>query len=785
MAEVRARILQISDLHFGKKIDRDLKTRLFHIVAEVVPDVLIVTGDLVDHPWPWRVKQAAKFLDELCGKCPSKRPRLAVVPGNHDYKFWGNFGLRRLTRVPFHVYFRQGGLSQPLRDRILKYLELFVDALRPWGKALRDGLQNWEFEDLGVIVLGFNSNPLVEMLAAGRVDAANLVELDQYCARRKDDPRFACQYRIAVLHHHPAPIAYVPTDLKARVQESFMVLYNAGTFLRKLNEHCFQLVLHGHRHFAGFLRLRHDIEAGETREVAVAAAGSALHPHPDDYRGNHLNLVELRDDGTAALHSWYFSAEAGKKEDSVSYELHDLQGVRRMRCQRLRAEKRLRVAEQRKEEKITADGYTWIREQALNCRAASDAGVRDFAFLLEAEAPSYLRGVELSWPPGAPPMQKLKTIPEGRALRRFEGSIDFGQLLRPADGQFSFGCNWRLINGHALTREEFLRRYADADPPVEWEWASVTCDTPCDLLTLAVQFPDNYDISTLNTDVEVRYLPEPLECLSDYKADQLRDHPEEATRIRGGLEHQGTTVTLRCSRPVPGFIYCIRWSFREGSQSPQPSLSAESRVRLGKRQLVEIARAAGRSREPYGRIRKILDVLAQDLMSKLSPPGRGSRRTDELDVSLMVFDELTKRLRFVCANFGEVTELVNETFVSGEGCAGFAFEKARYVLYHPARDTVGYYIRPEERRAEGQLSALPAQDCLVSLPWIHPSGIVVGVVNVGSQWADSVLLQLFDLRATEQQRAMETLQALTNLAANGILEMVVQEHGASLGSEGK
>ena len=112
MSEVRAKILQISDLHFGEGIDENLKERVSQIVVEISPDILIVSGDLAHHPFPWLLKRAAQFLEELRSKCPTKRPEMVVIPGNHDYKFWGNLGLRRLTRIPFHVYFRRDGLSK-------------------------------------------------------------------------------------------------------------------------------------------------------------------------------------------------------------------------------------------------------------------------------------------------------------------------------------------------------------------------------------------------------------------------------------------------------------------------------------------------------------------------------------------------------------------------------------------------------------------------------------------------------------------------------------------------
>jgi hypothetical protein len=56
-----------------------------------------------------------------------------VIPGNHDFKFWGNVGLRRLTRIPFEIYFRRSGLDKGFSYRASTALGLALNAL--WWKA--------------------------------------------------------------------------------------------------------------------------------------------------------------------------------------------------------------------------------------------------------------------------------------------------------------------------------------------------------------------------------------------------------------------------------------------------------------------------------------------------------------------------------------------------------------------------------------------------------------------------------------------------------------------------
>jgi hypothetical protein len=113
---------------------------------------------------------------------------------------------------------------------------------------------------------------------------------------------------------------------------------------------------------------------------------------------------------------------------------------------------------------------------------------------------------------------------------------------------------------------------------------------------------------------------------------------------------------------------------------------------------------------------------------------------------------------------------MDEAFIPGEGCAGFAFEKVRPVLYHQATDTIGYYISSQERMETEGTTGLHDKKCLLSLPWIHDSGIVAGAATIAALQEDSILLSLFDLPAKEQQEKIAVLHALTGLALNGILK---------------
>jgi 3',5'-cyclic AMP phosphodiesterase CpdA len=78
------RILHISDTHFKKSVKRNDRTVVSSIKKNYPSHLIILTGDVVNDGQGDQYRTATNLLDPF-------RERLLVCPGNHDYRWEGNF----------------------------------------------------------------------------------------------------------------------------------------------------------------------------------------------------------------------------------------------------------------------------------------------------------------------------------------------------------------------------------------------------------------------------------------------------------------------------------------------------------------------------------------------------------------------------------------------------------------------------------------------------------------------------------------------------------------------
>ncbi|MFW7381338.1 MAG: metallophosphoesterase [Oligoflexus sp.] len=91
------RIVQISDLHVGPTIRRSYVERVVQLANEQAPDLMVLTGDIVDG----RVADLAPHVAPLARLAPQGRVYLAL--GNHDYYSGASAWTQHFETLGIHV----------------------------------------------------------------------------------------------------------------------------------------------------------------------------------------------------------------------------------------------------------------------------------------------------------------------------------------------------------------------------------------------------------------------------------------------------------------------------------------------------------------------------------------------------------------------------------------------------------------------------------------------------------------------------------------------------------
>jgi len=190
------KILQISDVHFGRPHLAEVSAGVLELVDRRQPDLVVIAGDLTQRAKPREFVLARRWVDRL------SRPSVAV-PGNHDvpmYRFW-----ERLF-TPFGAYRRHFDAEfEPLFEDE----ELFVICI--------NSAFNWTIKD-------------------GRVGSARLRRAARRLAAAPNG-----KTRIAVVHHELIPAPRFGAQKVMSNAEALVELLAAGGV---------ELVLSGHLHQA-------------------------------------------------------------------------------------------------------------------------------------------------------------------------------------------------------------------------------------------------------------------------------------------------------------------------------------------------------------------------------------------------------------------------------------------------------------------------------------------------------------------------------------------------------
>ena len=263
-------LLHISDLHFCDPVAKGhywnteatelavaphnrrglLGSLLYDLRHEKVkPDIVVVSGDLLDRAHASGVPLAIAFLRGLADGLGLSPERIIIAPGNHDVLREGDERYSRYDEIRSGLY----GQTRPA----------FSSQTLPHQR-----IDHHVFElnqGYGAEIVAFNS--CEELDAAQQRDhgAVGIGQRDhaETILQRTDDKNY---FRIAVMHHHlESPEGARRTD--------YSVMEDAGGMRRWLARQKFSLALHGHQHVDW--QVSFDIDGWHLVVAAAASAGVA------------------------------------------------------------------------------------------------------------------------------------------------------------------------------------------------------------------------------------------------------------------------------------------------------------------------------------------------------------------------------------------------------------------------------------------------------------------------------------------------------------------------------
>ncbi|HWX17657.1 MAG TPA: metallophosphoesterase [Chthoniobacterales bacterium] len=709
-------IIHLSDLHIqGPNSRLDVLQPVEGKVLKLNPDVLVVSGDFVDTPDEEALYYIADTLRDLCKKC--KPCELIVVPGNHDCRVRGVFAWKQ-------------------------HLALFEKAFPKWSRPRLVG-KNRERKIAFFCVDSNTNNPRINF-ARGRFGAKELSRFRADLAKLGEDSAFQHAFKIAVLHHHPLPIADSDDPHGYFTQDAFLGLEDAGTFMREMQRAGIHLVLHGHKHYPFFARIRlggGGGRQGRGGELTVLAAGSACKP---ETIGNSFNLLNFS--GKAVTLNLYQRAKVGTfVSEGEPVQLIDYEALREDAYREFfeggDVGRQGGTEEQRCIMGATEEHH-WIINEHGDCERVSE--YRDLK-ILSGKSPVEYLPVKKASLHGTFAGYDVETIGKGHGKPTFQiegdrkrdgelvGRIKFATPLTDQSLPLSYQESFRIYNAFAMDKQQ-QRRMSGEDAP---EFLVISVKHPVDKMLISVQFPE---ATPAEKSLAGRKRPFPSIDMNEIRAHVLRK--EEDTELPNHVEQhwceehlyvspQTRIAILPVLRPLPNHSYGLAWGLPDALVENDLPPRTE-----GKAEEIRQALLALPPRDPGG---NKLQAVFSSFMAELAQIYRPGSK-ERMEIGLMVFDAAQNRLRYVAGQFND--RYWDYKMILGQGIAARAHKLNEALLYVRKRTP------PRMDFSSSGPPGVAPDEVLLCVPLRFPinvkNGWILGVVTLSSTSAASELLDLYE-----------------------------------------
>ncbi|MGF6368015.1 putative phosphodiesterase [Paraburkholderia sp. RAU6.4a] len=529
------KILHISDLHFGTKNQQAVWKSLSAHIHDIRPDLIVVTGDIVDSPHKKAYEGARDALDQL------RINKWWVCAGNHDRHPFGNARFGRLWRFEWAKRMFNGDAgSSTWFDGCFSGKILLPDQAHE--VTLTSGQNTWR-----LALLGLDTSRDARYFAQGFVDPGSLAKL------AKSASSVGADFDLCILagHHHLLPIAKLESESQTLGESAVAattVMRNAGTLLNTLSAHNVNLVLHGHehQHFAA----RYGTIGDNSGDVAVVAAGSAVGLHTlegCEFKRSSFNVIELLDDRRVILHEHRFTDGAWSSKGG-GVQLFNAADIRRFQARRSRSIVETPTSQITKTFDFNPSRDVFVRE--VRTEWVVKPGSTTQTVFNSTGFPD-CEGVEIEWDDGSSDRFCPKYEP-AMAEHTHELKIPLALTKNRKARRFIIDTSW--VSGGLLTTDDFLlvpRHRRGRLRNEDREFATAVVDAPLESLTIVVSLPPQFVPAVAD-----------LTIVAEPAANVAEGPPERQPELVKGLRIQDLgqgRFLLRVPYPAMGARYGLAW----------------------------------------------------------------------------------------------------------------------------------------------------------------------------------------------------------------------------------
>ncbi len=689
----KLRIAHISDLHCDASSEwDDIGAYILKCLKDIVPDILVVSGDIVDFPNKNNFKKIDVFFDKIKDELGEDNFCSVIVPGNHDVYPWGN----RFFNMPFIDVASYKGFERKFMEEYGGYDEMLRRIF------LR--------HKIAFFPLDSNSGRLIYGFAQGNVKSPQAI-IKNYEDKYKS---WSCSeglnydnlIKIIVLHHNPLSLAIKKNK---ELIEPFLLLNNAYQLLEVCKDFHIDLIMHGHRHVSGLIGFKFYYDdngdnlmtisscsttgkyVSDIREIKLLEVGESGSMHFHRYISEAHNNAFLKQ--TEKIETRYYGDIRKKKKESVSRKC--LGAVKNIRNKT----KIITIKNGTPSfVSITLSSINWCedisyQEKFIKERFRSDLG-RIPGGLYDFSQCGTSAGLENDW---------YNPFIDNGLMSKPENPEAFERKFSPKDPishdeNDCFRMNYFLYAGFALTSRDHAEKYKgwplDRD---RQESASISTEYPVESLELIVKFPDNKDFfPPINSFKVEAYKKEDmssgkmgLEMLyGDLHCEEeetrfLRD--KGALRVRPEINEANIVIKY----PRVDLEYAMRWDLPKVDKR-----AIDNYERYGDKNEALIKRIL--SDDNKSRVQEFYSVLESGIKDSVF-------RGYDYSVFFLAYDYEDKLLK-VIGTPQKYIDQVKGNIIVGRGPAGKSFLDREVVYWEPrvsASERYGYPSYPIEAVIDG------------------------------------------------------------------------------------